>query len=138
MLQSLGADHVIDYRKEDFTRNGKENDLVLDVKTNHSLFDIARALKTNGTYITVGGSIKRLLQALIVSPWIKMSKKKKIGIVALKANKDLLYMNELFECGKLKPVIDGHYKLEDVPAAMKYYSTATHKGKIVISIDHEY
>ena len=136
MLQSIGAAHVINYKKEDFTRNGKEYDLILDVKTNRSLFDIARALKPGGTYITVGGSIRRLLQALAVSPWIKISRKKKIGIVALKTNKDLLYMNELFESGKMKPVIDGHYKLEDVPAAMKYYSTAAHKGKIVISIDH--
>ena len=137
MLRSVGADHVIDYREEDFTRNGKVYDLILDAKTNRSLFDIARALKPNGTYVTVGGSMGRLLQALVVSPWIKMTKHKKIGIVALKTNKDLLYMNELFETGKVKPVIDGHYKLEDAPAAMKYYSTAAHKGKIVISIDHE-
>jgi len=136
MLRSLGADHVIDYTKEDFTRNGKEYDLVLDVKTNRSLYDIARALKLNGTYITVGGSTSKLLQALVISHWIKMTKKKKIGIVALKTNKDLLYMNELFESGKVKPVIDAHYKLEDVPEAMKYYSTAAHKGKIVISINH--
>lgn len=136
MLQSLGADHVINYKKEDFTRNEKEYDLILDVKTNRSLFDIARALKPGGTYITVGGSISRLLQALIVSPWFKISRKKKIGIVALKTNKDLLYMNELFESGKIKPIIDGHYKLEDVPSAMKFYATAAHKGKIVISIDH--
>jgi NADPH:quinone reductase-like Zn-dependent oxidoreductase len=65
-----------------------------------------------------------------------MIKKKKIGIVTLKTNKDLVYMNELFETGKVKPVIDGYYKLEDTPKAMKYYSTAAHKGKIVISIDH--
>ena len=136
MLRSIGADHVIDYKKEDFTTNGKQYDLVLDVKTNRSLFDIARALKANGTYVTVGGSTRRLLQALLVSPWIKMARNKKIGIVALKTNKDLLYMNELFESGKVKPVLDGHYKLEEVPAAMKYYSTAEHKGKIVISIDH--
>lgn len=136
MLQSLGADHVINYKREDFTRNEKEYDLILDVKTNRSLFDIARALKPGGTYITVGGSISRLLQALIVSPWIKISRKKKIGIVALKTNKDLLYMNELFESGKIKPIIDAHYKLENVPSAMKFYASAAHKGKIVISIDH--
>lgn len=136
MLRSIGADHVIDYKKEDFTTNGKQYDLILDVKTNRSLFDITRALKSNGIYVTVGGSTRRLLQALIVSPWIKMAKKKKIGIVALKTNKDLLYMNELFDSGKVIPVIDGHYKLEDVAAAMKFYSTAAHKGKIVISIDH--
>lgn len=137
MLRSVGTDHVIDYKKEDFTTNGKQYDLILDVKTNRSLFDIARALKPNGSYVTVGGSTRRLFQALLVAPWIKMTKNKKIGIVALKTNKDLLYMNELFESGKVKPIIDGHYKLEDVPAAMTYYSTAAHKGKIVISIDHK-
>jgi NADPH:quinone reductase-like Zn-dependent oxidoreductase len=136
MLRSIGADHVIDYKKEDFTTNGKQYDLILDVKTNRSLFDITRALKSNGIYVTVGGSTRRLLQALIVSPWMQMAKNKKIGIVALKTNKDLLYMNELFDSGKVIPVIDGHYKLEDVAAAMKFYSTAAHKGKIVISIDH--
>jgi NADPH:quinone reductase-like Zn-dependent oxidoreductase len=139
MLRSLGADHVIDYKKVDFTKNGKEYDLVLDVKTNRSLFDIARALKPGGTYVTVGGSIGKLLQALFVSPWIKLTKKRKISVVALKTNKDLLYMNELFESGKLKPIIDGRYKLEDTPAAMQYYSTAAHKGKVVISVstNHE-
>ena len=136
MLRSLGADHVIDYTKEDFTKEGKQYDIILDVKTNRSLFDYARALKPNGIYATVGGSIGRLLQALFVAPWIRMFTKKKIGIVALKTNKDLVYMNELFESGKMKPVIDGHYKLEDVPEAMRRFGKAEHKGKLVISINH--
>ncbi len=136
MLLSLGADHVIDYKKEDFTKNGKQYDIVLDVKTNRSVFDCAKALKPGGIYATVGGSIGRLLQALFVAPWILLFSKKKIGIVALKTNKDLVYMNELFETGKVKPVIDGHYKLEDAPAAMKVFGKAEHKGKLVISIEH--
>src|SRR4029079_19232334 len=102
--------------------------LILDVKTNRSLFDIARSLKPGGIYATVGGSIPRLLQALFVAPLISIFDKKKIAIVALKPNKDLVYMNKLFESGKVKPVIDGHYQLEDVPEAMKFFGTAEHKG----------
>ena len=110
MLRSMGFDHVIDYTKEDFTKNGQRYDLILDVKTNRSIFDYTRALCRNGIYVTVGGSIGRLLQALLLAPWISMIHKKHIRIVALKPNKDLAYMNELFEAGKIKPVIDGPYK----------------------------
>jgi NADPH:quinone reductase-like Zn-dependent oxidoreductase len=136
MLRSLGADHVIDYKEEDFTRNGKQYDVILDVKTNRSLFDYAKALKPNGIYTTVGGSIGRLFQAIFAAAWMSLFSKKKIGIVALKANKDLVYMNELFEAGKVKPVIDGRYKLEELPQAMKIFGKAEHKGKLVISIEH--
>ncbi|MGK2860569.1 MAG: NAD(P)-dependent alcohol dehydrogenase, partial [Chitinophagaceae bacterium] len=113
MLRSIGFDHVIDYTKEDFTKNGQCYDLILDVKTNRSMFDYTRALYSNGTYVTVGGSISRLFQALILGPWISMISKKHIRIVALKTNKDLLYINELFEACKIKPVIDGPFKLNE-------------------------
>jgi NADPH:quinone reductase-like Zn-dependent oxidoreductase len=136
MLRSIGADYVIDYKKEDFTKNGKQYDIILDVKTNRPVSDYARALKPGGIYTTVGGSIGRLIQGLFLAPWISLFSKKKIAIVALKTNKDLVYMNELFETGKVKPVIDGHYKLEDTPAAMRFFGKAEHKGKLVISIEH--
>jgi NADPH:quinone reductase-like Zn-dependent oxidoreductase len=136
MLRSMGADHVIDYTKEDFTKSDQHYDLVLDVKTNRSIFDCARALNPNGIYATVGGSMARFLQALFVGPWISIFSKKKIGIVVLKPNKDLVYMNELFEAGKIKPVIDGYYKLEDVPKALRLFGKGDHKGKIVISVAH--
>jgi len=134
MMRSIGFDHVIDYTKEDFTKNGKCYDLILDVKTNRSIFDYTRALCRNGVYVTVGGSTSRLLQALFLKPWISMIHKKHIRIVALKLNKDLAYMNELFEAGKVKPVIDGPYKLDEVPEAFRIFSKAEHKGKIVITI----
>lgn len=134
MLRSLGASHVIDYTKEDFTKNGKCYDLVLDVKTNRSVFDYLRVLNPGGNYVTVGGSIIRLLQVFCLKPWISLFTKKKVSIVALKPNKDLAYINELFEAGKVKPVIDGHYGLEDVPGAFNVFGEAGHKGKIVISI----
>ncbi len=134
MLRSIGFDHVIDYTKEDFTKNGKRYDLVLDVKTNRSMLDYARALNRKGVYVTVGGSIGRLFQALILAPWISLIHKKYIRIVALKTNKDLAYINELFEAGKIRTVIDGPYKLEEVPEAFRLFRKAGHKGKIVITM----
>jgi NADPH:quinone reductase-like Zn-dependent oxidoreductase len=134
MMLSLGYDHVIDYTTEDFTRNGKQYDLIVDTKTNRSMFDYVRALRPNGMYVTVGGSILRLLQAAILSPWISMFTKKNIAIVALKPNKDLAYMNELFERGNLKPVIDGFYALDEVPAAFTLFAKGLHKGKIVFTV----
>lgn len=134
MLRSIGFDHVIDYTREDFTKNGQCYDLILDVKTNRSMFEYTRALSRNGIYVTVGGSMGRLFQALILGPWISMISKKHIRIVALKTNKDLLYMNELFEAGKVKPVIDGPYKLDEFVEAFKLFGRAEQKGKVVITI----
>ncbi len=134
MMRSMGFDHVIDYTKEDFTRSGKCYDLILDVKTNRSMFDYARALCRNGIYVTVGGSIGRLFQALFLAPWIRMIHKKHIRLVALKQNKDLAYMNQLFEAGKVKPIIDGPYRLDQVPEAFRVFSQGKHKGKMVITI----
>ena len=134
MLRSIGFDHVIDYTKEDFTKNGQRYDLILDVKTNRSIFDYARALSRNGIYVTVGGSMARLLQALFLTPWISLISKKHIRIVALKPNKDLAYINELFETGKLRPVIDGPYNLDDVPEAFRIFGKGEHKGKMVITM----
>jgi NADPH:quinone reductase-like Zn-dependent oxidoreductase len=137
MLRSLGFDDVIDYTREDFTKNGKQYDLILDVKTNRSIFDYARALRPNGIYVTVGGSLSRLFQALVLGPLISMTHKKKIAIVALKPNKDLKYMSELFEAGKMKPLIDGPYKLADVPKTFRLFDEGRHKGKVVITVRHD-
>lgn len=134
MLRSMGFDHVIDYTQEDFTKNGQCYDLILDVKTNRSILDYTRALCSNGIYVTVGGSMVRLLQALFLGPWISMISKKHIRIVALKPNKDLAYMNELFEAGKVKPVIDGPYKLHGFPEAFRIFGKGEHKGKVVITM----
>ncbi|HSR18865.1 MAG TPA: NAD(P)-dependent alcohol dehydrogenase, partial [Ignavibacteriaceae bacterium] len=137
MMRSIGFDHVIDYTKEDFTKNGKSYDLILDVKTNRSVFDYARALSPNGIYATVGGSAARLIQVLLLGPFIKKVYKKNICLVMLKQNKDLAYMNELFESGKVKPVIDGPYRLDEVPKAFRYFGEGNHKGKVVISINKD-
>jgi NADPH:quinone reductase-like Zn-dependent oxidoreductase len=135
MLRSMGAAHVIDYSREDFTKSGKQYDLILDVKTNRPIVDYLRALTPNGRYVTVGGTMPRLFEALLMGPMISMFSDKKIIIVALKTNKDWVYMNELFEAGKIKCVIDGHFKLEEVPDAFRLFGKGEHKGKVVISID---
>jgi len=137
MLRYKGFDHVIDYKQEDFTKNGQCYDLILDVKTNRSTFDYARSLSPNGTYVTVGGSMTRLFQALFLGPWISIFSKKNIRILGLKPNKDLAYINELFEAGKLKPVIDGPYKLSEVPKAIQYFGEGKHQGKVIITVEHD-
>jgi len=134
MLRAMGADHVIDYRKGDFTRDGKCYDLILDVKTNRSPFAYARALNPNGTYVTVGGNTSRLLQALVLGPLMSRIYSKHVRIVTLKPNKDLAYMNALFEAGNLVPVIDRSYKLADVPEAFRLFGTGDHEGKIIVTM----
>jgi NADPH:quinone reductase-like Zn-dependent oxidoreductase len=130
----MGFDHVIDYTKEDFTKNGQGYDLILDVKTNRSMFGYVRALSANGVYVTVGGSISRLLQLLFFAPWISLFNKKYMRLVSLKTNKDLIYMNGLFEAGKIRCVIDGPYKLEEFQQAFRIFEKAEHKGKVVITM----
>jgi NADPH:quinone reductase-like Zn-dependent oxidoreductase len=134
MLRAMGADHVIDYCREDFTRGGKTYDLILDVKTNRSPLAYARALNPNGTYVTVGGSIPRIVQTLLLGRLMSRLYNKHMRIVGLKPNKDLAYMNELFEAGKLVPVIDGPYKLANLAEAFRLFGRGEHKGKIVIAL----
>ena len=134
MMRSMGFDHVIDYTREDFTKNGECYDLILDAKTNRSMFDYRRALCLHGIYVTVGGSMGRLLQALLLGPSISRISKKHLAIVTLKPNKDLAYMNELFEAGKLKAVIEGPYKLNEFAEAFRIFGKGEHKGKVVISM----
>jgi NADPH:quinone reductase-like Zn-dependent oxidoreductase len=81
--------------------------------------------------------VVRLLQALFLGPWISMVSKKNICFVGLKPNKDLAYMNELFEAGKVKPVIDGPYKLSEVPEAIRFFGEGNHKGKVIITVEHD-
>ena len=137
VMRSVGFDHVIDYKAEDFTKNGQGYDLILDVKTNRSPFDYARALKPKGTYVTVGGTMGRLLQALILAPSISLFSKKNIRVLGLKPNKDMAYVNELFEQGKIQCVIDGPYKLSEVPKAIQYFGAGKHTGKVVISVEYD-
>ena len=135
MLSELGADHVIDYRQVDFTRDGQRYDLILDPKSTRSPYDYARALAPEGIYVTVGGQSWRLFQAFVLGRLISKTHNKHIRVVALKPNKDLAFVNAQFEAGHLVPIIDGPYKLEDTAKALHRFASAQHLGKIVITVD---
>lgn len=135
MMRAMGYSQTIDYRQEDFTANGQTYDLILDAKTNRSPFAYARALAPNGMYATVGGTIPRLIQALVLGPLISRLYQKSIRIVALKPNKDMADINELFEAGKLKTVIDGPYPLHEIAKALRHFGEGHHKGKVIIDLE---
>ena len=132
MMEEIGFDHIIDYKKEDFTKNGQKYDLILDAKTTRSTFDYLRALSSKGKYVTVGGYLNRLFPIFLLKPWISFFSKKRMHIVALKPNKDLNYISELFEAGKIRPVIDGPFNLSQLPEAIQYFGEGRHQGKVVI------
>lgn len=134
MLRALGAARVIDYTREDFTRTGQRYDLILDVKTTRSVLACARALRPEGTYVTVGGSMARLFQALLLWPWIALVQRKTIRLLALKPNEGLATFNELFEAGQVLPVIDRCFDLSETAQAFRFYGEGQHKGKVVVTL----
>jgi len=138
MLRSIGADHVIDYTKEDFTKKGQVYDLILDVVTHRSIFDYKRLLSPKGIYVMLGGgSWSRVYQAILLGPLISMTGSKKMRALMLKPNKDLALLNELFEAGKVAPVIDGCYPLSEVAEALRYFGEGRVRGKVVITVEHK-
>jgi NADPH:quinone reductase-like Zn-dependent oxidoreductase len=136
MIRSLGADHVIDYTKEDFTRNGKQYDLIFAVRYSRSIWAIKRALNPNGIYVsTAGPSPFRLLQEFIIGPRIFKDERKKVVVITIKCNQnDLIFIKELIETGKVKPVIDRSYPLSDISKAFRYYGKGHVQGKVVITV----
>jgi len=137
-MRSLGVDHVIDYTREDFTRNRKQYDFILDLIAYRSSFAYARALKPNGSYYAVGGSVATFLQFLLLGPWIRRTSGKKIRLLAVQRNrKDLEAITELCESGKVRLNIDKQYLLREVPEALRYFGEERTKGKIVITVASE-
>jgi NADPH:quinone reductase-like Zn-dependent oxidoreductase len=134
-MRSLGADHVIDYTREDFTKNGKQYDLILDIVAHRSVFAYKRALSSNGSYFLAGGSVSTMLQTLFLGPWIRRTTGKKIRILAVRPNiEDVDFVKELIEAGKVTPVIDKTYPLSEVPEAIGYVGEGHAQGKVVISV----
>ncbi|HEX5837504.1 MAG TPA: NAD(P)-dependent alcohol dehydrogenase [Anaerolineales bacterium] len=137
-MRSLGADHVIDYTQEDFTRTGKQYDLILDVIAHRSVFAYKRALKPNGTYFFVGGSVGTLFPILFLGPWIRRISNRNIRLLAVQPNrKDLIAVTELCEQGTIVPVIDRVYSFTETAAAMRYVGERRANGKVVITLDEE-
>jgi NADPH:quinone reductase-like Zn-dependent oxidoreductase len=135
-MRSLGAEKVIDYTQEDFTKSGHQYDLIMDVVASRSVFDYKRALRPNGNYFAVGGSMGTFFQILFMGPWIRGTTGKRIGILAVRPNlEDLVHIAGLCEAGKIVPVIDRRYRLSEVPEALQYLGEGHVKGKLVIIVE---
>ena len=135
LMRSLGFDHVIDHKKEDFARNGKLYDLIVDTKTSRPASALDRVLAPGGTYVTVGGTA-HLFGFIFLKRWIRWRYKKNMFVVLLKPNSGLAKLCELFEAGKFKPLIDQLYNFADADmlAAFRRFGAGQHKGKIVITV----
>ena len=134
-MRSLGADHVIDHTREDFTKNREQYDLILDIVAHRSVFAYKRALGSNGSYFLAGGSVATMMQILVVGPWIGRTTGKKIRILAVRTSmEDVEYMKDLIEAGKVTPVIDKTYPLSEVPEAIGYVGEGQAQGKVVITV----
>jgi NADPH:quinone reductase-like Zn-dependent oxidoreductase len=135
LMRSLGADHVMDYTKEDFTKNGWQYDLILDLIAHRSVFAYKRALMPNGSYFMVGGSVVTMFQMLLLGPWIRRTTGKKIRLLVVQTDsKDLVYITELIESGKVVTVIDKRYSLNEAAEALRYLGEGHAKGKVVITV----
>ena len=135
MVHSLGADHVIDYTKEDFTKKGQQYDLVLATAGYRSIFDYKRALAPGGYYVATGGEMAQIFQPMLLGPLVS-SDGRKLTNLAMKPDKeDLTYIKELIEASKVTPVIDKSYPLSELPEALKYYGEGRSRGKVVVTLN---
>ena len=135
LVRSFGADHVIDYKHEDFTKNGLSYDLILDVMGFHSIFDYKHSLNPSGRYVMIGGATRLVNQLFLLGPWISITSSKKMGLLMHKANRELDSLIELVDSGKVTPVIDRTYPLNKIADAFRYYGEKQARGKIVITVD---
>lgn len=135
LARSLGANHVIDYTRVNFTRNGLRYDLIVGVNAHHSIFDYRRALSQNGIFVLVGGELVRILQAISLKPLLSMIGSKKMRFFIANVNPtDLIVLKDLLEAGKVVPIIDRQYPLDEVAEAIRYRGEGHAQGKVVISI----
>ena len=138
LVRSIGADHVIDYTQADFTKNGQHYDLIYDAVGNRSVSDYKRALNPNGTCVIAGfQNLPRLFEHMVLGPLRSRTGNKKVGLMGIaKMNqKDLVFVKELLEAGKIVPVIERRYPLREVPEAIRYLEEGHARGKVVITIE---
>jgi len=128
MVRSLGADHVIDYTREDFTQNGQRYDLILDIKAYRSISDCERVLSPKGIYVLAGGSVARILQASV------SGNERMVNFQVRPNQRDFVFMKELIEAGKVVPVIDRRFLFSEVAEAVRYYGEGHARGKVVITV----
>ena len=133
--RSIGADHVIDYTREDFTKSGQRYDLILGANVHHSIFDYRRALSQDGIYVIVGGGLARIFQAMFLGPLLSLIGSKKTRFFIANINqKDLVFLKELLEGGKVVSVIDRRYPLSDAAEAIRYLEEGHAQGKVVLRV----
>ena len=143
MVRSLGADRVVDYTREDFTKSSERYDVIIDNVANHSLLENRRVLKPKGIYVLIGGGgpseqgligpLAKPIKAMLLSPFVSQ----KMGMMmADPSNKDLTILGDMMQSGKLKPVIDRTYKLSEVPEAIRYLEQGHARGKVIITLEH--
>lgn len=137
LVRSLGADHVIDYTREDFTRTGKRYDLIFAINGYHSLFDYRRALSPQGIYVCAGGTLAQFSQAMLLGPLMSRNGGQKMGSMGIsEANQeDLVFLAELLQAGKIAPVIDRSYPLSEIVEAIRYVEDKHAQGKVVITVN---
>jgi len=134
VVRSIGADHVIDYTKNDFATHGQRYDLILAANGDRPIWDYKRALSANGSYVMSGGSNRQLTDVLLFGPLLSMGHQK-FGNLLVKPNQaDLLVLKELCETGKVRPVIDRRFPLSEVPAAVRYVEDGHARGKVVVTV----
>jgi NADPH:quinone reductase-like Zn-dependent oxidoreductase len=135
---SAGADYVIDYTQEDFTRNGKRYDLILAANAYHSVFDYRRALSADGICVKAGGkpSFQGIFLDIFVAPILsRLGRRKTCGVFAKMNKGDLILLTEMLETGMILPVIERRYPLSDVAGALRYLEEGHARGKILITVD---
>jgi len=134
MVRSLGADHVIDYTKEDFTQNGEQYDLIVATAGYRSIFDYKRALAPGGHYVATGGEMAQIFQPMLLGPLVSSGGRKMTNLAMKPDKEDLTYVKELIEAGKVTPVIDKSYPLNELSEAFHYYAEGRSRGKVVVTV----
>jgi NADPH:quinone reductase-like Zn-dependent oxidoreductase len=137
MVSAVGADHVIDYTREDVIGNGRRYDLILDVVARRSMLEWRRALNPAGAYVMLGASTALLLEGTFLGPLMSMTGSRKTAVMwwwKPFKQEDVAFLVELIDAGKLAPVIDRRYPLNDVPEALRYMENGNSRGKVVITV----
>jgi NADPH:quinone reductase-like Zn-dependent oxidoreductase len=138
LARSLGADRVIDYLEEDFTKEGQRYDLILAANGYHPILDYRRALNPDGSYVMTGGATAQIFQAMLLGPILSMTgNRKMLGLTAATKSEDLVLIKELIETGKVIPVIDRRYPLREASEALRYLGEGHARGKVVITVEHD-
>jgi NADPH:quinone reductase-like Zn-dependent oxidoreductase len=133
-VRSIGADHIIDYTKEDFAASGQQYDVILAANGDRSIWDYRRALSPVGTYVMTGGSTRQLTDALVIGPVLSMGRQKFGNLLVKPNHADLLFLKELSEAGKIRPTIDRRFRLSEVRAAVRYVEDGRARGKVVVTM----